>query len=51
MVKTTKLSDGVHKHLGMLGRKNETYDDIVARLIVHYAHCPEARKEQRPWEK
>ena len=42
------VSPGVHKELTKMGMKTETYDDIIARLIVHYTTCGVARREQRP---
>ena len=33
MVKTIKLSDEVHKKLGKLGTKDETYQDIIVKLM------------------
>jgi len=33
MVKTIRLKDETYRELVELGRKNETFDDIVRRLI------------------
>jgi predicted CopG family antitoxin len=34
--KLIKITPDVHKALGELGNKNDTYDDIIRRLIKHY---------------
>ncbi|MBR0473255.1 MAG: hypothetical protein IJI98_11245 [Methanosphaera sp.] len=33
MSKTIKVSDSVHYQLGLKGNKNDTYNDIIQRLI------------------
>lgn len=33
MVKTIKLSDETHKKLGKLGTKDDTYEEIIIKLI------------------
>ena len=33
MTKTIKISDKTHKKLESVGKKNETFDEIIARLI------------------
>lgn len=33
MSKTIKVSDCVHYHLGLKGNKNDTFNDIIQRLI------------------
>jgi predicted CopG family antitoxin len=36
MSKMIRIDNDVHKELGELGKKNESYNDIVRRLIEHY---------------
>lgn len=33
MVKTIKLSDETHKRLGKLGTKDDTYEEIILKLL------------------
>ena len=34
MIKMVKLEDETHEKLTSLGKKNETYDDIINRLLA-----------------
>jgi predicted CopG family antitoxin len=36
MVKTIKIAETTHAELTKLGAKNETYDDIIMKLIGYY---------------
>ncbi|MDE4078668.1 hypothetical protein OTK55_06515 [Methanosphaera sp. Vir-13MRS] len=36
MSKTIKISDSVHYQLGLKGNKNDTYNDIIQRLLEDY---------------
>jgi len=33
MTKTINVSDNTHARLGLLGKKSETYDEIIIRLM------------------
>ena len=35
-VKLVRLEDDVHKELTELGKKSESYSDLIKRLIEHY---------------
>ena len=36
MVKTIRINDNLHSQLGELGSKNETYEDVIQRLLDSY---------------
>ena len=36
MSKMIRIDNNVHAELGELGKKNESYNDVVKRLIEHY---------------
>jgi predicted CopG family antitoxin len=36
MSKMIRIDNDVHAELGELGKKNESYNDVVRRLIEHY---------------
>ena len=36
MIKTIQIKDDVHSRLGEHGSKNETYEDIIVKLLDFY---------------
>jgi predicted CopG family antitoxin len=38
-VKTIKITPEAHKMLGRAGRKDETFSDVIKRVLEHYEKC------------
>lgn len=38
MIKHIKISEETHEKLTSMGKKGETYDDIISRLLEHYEY-------------